>query len=218
MEATGVYWKPVVGDPRGRVRADAGQRPARQAGPGPQDRRLRRGVAVPARRRRGCCRRASCRPSRSATLRNLTRYRKTQIAGARSARPTGCTRRSRTPASSSTASPADILGKSGRAMLDALVAGTTDPDVLAELARGKLRKKMPALREALEGRFDAHARAVDRRDPRAHRLPRRADRAALGRDRGADRPFRARPLSCCARSPASSAAPPRRSSPRSAPT
>jgi hypothetical protein len=49
----------------------------------------------------------------------------------------------------------DILGASGRAMLDALVAGTTDPELLAELACGKLRKKIPALREALEGRFDA---------------------------------------------------------------
>jgi len=49
----------------------------------------------------------------------------------------------------------DILGASGRAMLDALVAGTTDPAVLADLAKGKLRKKLPALREALEGRFDA---------------------------------------------------------------
>jgi len=49
----------------------------------------------------------------------------------------------------------DILGKSGRAMLDALVAGTTDPEILAELAKGKLRKKIPALREALEGRFEA---------------------------------------------------------------
>jgi transposase len=39
-------------------------------------------------------------------------------------------------------------------MLDALVAGTTDPEVLAELARGKLRAKLPALREALEGRFE----------------------------------------------------------------
>ena len=39
-------------------------------------------------------------------------------------------------------------------MLDALVAGTTDPELLAELARGKLRKKIPALREALEGRFE----------------------------------------------------------------
>jgi hypothetical protein len=46
----------------------------------------------------------------------------------------------------------DIMGKSGRAMLDALVAGTKDPEVLADLARGQLRKKLPALREALDGR------------------------------------------------------------------
>ena len=39
---------------------------------------------------------------------------------------------------------------------DALTSGTTDPEILAELARGKLRSKIPALREALEGRFSAH--------------------------------------------------------------
>ncbi|MGZ6725773.1 MAG: IS110 family RNA-guided transposase, partial [Solirubrobacteraceae bacterium] len=50
----------------------------------------------------------------------------------------------------------DILGKSGRAMLDALCEGTTDPEILAELAKGRLRAKLPALREALEGRFDTH--------------------------------------------------------------
>lgn len=50
----------------------------------------------------------------------------------------------------------DILGVSGRAMLDALVQGTTDANVLAELARGKLRKKVPALRQALAGRFRPH--------------------------------------------------------------
>jgi transposase len=50
----------------------------------------------------------------------------------------------------------DILGVSGRDMLHALVAGTTDPDVLAELARGTLRKKLPALRQALAGRFRTH--------------------------------------------------------------
>jgi len=49
----------------------------------------------------------------------------------------------------------DSLGKSGRAMLDALCQGTTDPHVLADLAKGRLRAKLPALREALEGRFDA---------------------------------------------------------------
>jgi transposase len=48
----------------------------------------------------------------------------------------------------------DILGKSGRDMLDALCCGTTDPEVLADLARGKLRAKIPALREALVGRFE----------------------------------------------------------------
>ena len=41
-------------------------------------------------------------------------------------------------------------------MLDALISGTTDPEILAQLARGKLRSKIPALREALEGRFSAH--------------------------------------------------------------
>ena len=50
----------------------------------------------------------------------------------------------------------DILGVSGRAMLTALVIGTTDPTVLADLARGALRKKLPALRQALTGRFRAH--------------------------------------------------------------
>jgi transposase len=50
----------------------------------------------------------------------------------------------------------DVLGASGRAMLDALVSGTHDPAVLAELAKGRLRAKLPALREALEGRFRAH--------------------------------------------------------------
>ena len=50
----------------------------------------------------------------------------------------------------------EVLGVSARRMLDALISGTHDPDVLAELAKGALRKKIPALREALEGRFTGH--------------------------------------------------------------
>ena len=49
-----------------------------------------------------------------------------------------------------------MLGASGRAMLDALVAGTHDPELLAELAKGRLRAKLPQLREALEGHFTGH--------------------------------------------------------------
>jgi transposase len=49
-----------------------------------------------------------------------------------------------------------LLGASGRAMLDALVTGTTDPTVLADLARGTLRTKLPALRQALAGPGSAH--------------------------------------------------------------
>jgi transposase len=56
----------------------------------------------------------------------------------------------------------DVLGVSGRAMLDALAAGTHDPEVLAALAKGRLRSKLPALRAALAGRFrtDQHGLLV----------------------------------------------------------
>jgi transposase len=46
-----------------------------------------------------------------------------------------------------------LLTKSGRAILDALLAGVADPVALADLARGRLRSKIPALREALAGQF-----------------------------------------------------------------
>jgi len=52
----------------------------------------------------------------------------------------------------------DVLGVSGRAMLDALVRGVRDPNTLADLARGALRRKLPALRQALQGRFSTSTR------------------------------------------------------------
>ena len=45
---------------------------------------------------------------------------------------------------------------SARAMLTALVEGERDPQVLAEMAKGKMRRKIPELAQALEGHFDAH--------------------------------------------------------------
>lgn len=50
----------------------------------------------------------------------------------------------------------DILGVSGRAMLAALIAGDRDPVVLADLAKRRLRNKIPELTEALNGRFNEH--------------------------------------------------------------
>lgn len=82
----------------------------------------------------------------------------------------------------------DILGVSGRAMLQALAEGTTDPAVLADLARGRLRGKLRA-----PGRADRPLPAA----PRVHRraalgplgLRGRSDRRAEQRDREPARPF-----------------------------
>lgn len=52
----------------------------------------------------------------------------------------------------------NILGVSGREMLDQLVAGEEDPARLAQLARGRLKSKIPQLRLALEGKFRDHHR------------------------------------------------------------
>jgi transposase len=52
----------------------------------------------------------------------------------------------------------DILGRSGREMLEALVAGETNSGVMAELARGRMRDKRPTLERALAGRFGPHQR------------------------------------------------------------
>jgi transposase len=88
-------------------------------------------------------------------LRDLTRYRKRLI----QAHTAECQRIHKVLEDASIrlgSVAADVLGVSGRAMLRALLAGERDPKVLAELARGRLRKRLPELREALRGRFGAH--------------------------------------------------------------
>jgi len=57
----------------------------------------------------------------------------------------------------------DVLGVSGRAILRALLDGNEDPQRLAELAQGRLRKKLPELRLALEGHATEHHRFLLRR-------------------------------------------------------
>jgi transposase len=88
-------------------------------------------------------------------LRDLTRYRKTIIY--ERTRETQRLEKVLEDAGIKLSSVAsDILGVSGRAMLDALVAGTRDPEVLADMAKRKMRRKIPQLRDALEGRFRPH--------------------------------------------------------------
>ena len=91
-------------------------------------------------------------------LRNLTRYRKTQIQE-RSREVNRLLRRALEDAGIKLdCVAADVMGKSGRDMLDALVAGETDPDVLARARAPADAQEDPGAREALAGHFDAHHR------------------------------------------------------------
>jgi transposase len=155
MEATGQYWKPIwyVLEERGLELLLVNARhvkilPGRKTDVGDAawlcelaEHGLLRGSFVP--------------PAAIRELRDLTRYRKRLI----QAHTAECQRIHKTLEDASIrlgSVASDVLGVSGRAMLRALLDGERDPGVLAELARGRLRSKLPALREALRGRFSAH--------------------------------------------------------------
>jgi transposase len=90
-------------------------------------------------------------------IRELTRYRKTLIQ--ERAQEVNRLQKVLEGANLKLAAVAtNVLGKSGRDMLEAVVGGEQDAEVLAELARGKLRAKLPALRLALDGRTQPHHR------------------------------------------------------------
>jgi transposase len=159
MESTGVYWKPVY-----YVLEDAMECWLLNA------RHLRN---VPGRKtdvadaewiaqlvEHGLVRPSFVPPKPIRELRDLTRYRKAQID--ERVRETQRLDKVLQDAGIKLSSvAADILGKSGRDMLNALVGGNQDPEVLAELARGRMRAKIPALERALEGRFSSrHALIV----------------------------------------------------------
>jgi transposase len=155
MEATGQYWKPIwyVLEERGFQLLLVNARhvkilPGRKTDVGDAawlcellECGLLRGSFVP--------------PPAIRQLRDLTRYRKRLI----QAHSAECQRIQKTLEDAGIkldSVATDVLGVSGRAMLAALVAGERDPKVLAELAKGKLRKKFPQLRQALRGRFGDH--------------------------------------------------------------
>jgi len=79
----------------------------------------------------------------------------------------------------------DILGKSGRAMLWALIGGEPNPEKLADLAQGRLRAKIPELKLALEGHFTEHHRFLVKHllghlDELEQRIDELSDRIARG--------------------------------------
>jgi transposase len=91
-------------------------------------------------------------PAAIRDLRDVTRYRKRQIEDR--AQEVNRLHRVLQDAGLKLASVlTDLMGVSGRAMVDAMLHGTTDPAVLADLARGRLRSKIPALQQALRGHF-----------------------------------------------------------------
>ena len=156
-------------------------------------------------------------------LRDLTRYRKRLI----QAHTSECQRIQKTLEDAgikldSVAS--DVLGVSGRAMLSAW-SPAADPEVLAELAKGGLRRKIPELRQALHGPVRRPPRPADRLVPGPHRPPRSGDRpprrprstpCSPPHQRGGS--LSLRPVTASTPSPGSANGPPRPSSPRSAST
>ena len=154
MESTGVYWKPVFYALESDFTcllvnaAHIKQVPGRKTD-------VKDCVWIAQLLEHGLLRGSFVPPAPIRDLRDLTRYRKALIHDR--TRVANRLHKALEEAGMKLASVAsDILGVSGRAMLAALVQGTTDPAVLADLARGRLRGKLPALRQALASRFRPH--------------------------------------------------------------
>jgi transposase len=94
-------------------------------------------------------------PAEIRVLRDLTRYRKRMIQ-AHSAEQLRVQKVLEDAGIKLDSVASDVLGVSGRQMLHALIDGERDPQRLADMAKGVLRKKIPQLREALHGRFKPH--------------------------------------------------------------
>ena len=88
-------------------------------------------------------------------LRDLTRYR-IDLVGTRTAEKNRVEKLLEDACIKLSVVASDIFGVSGREMMAALIAGERDPTVLADLARTRMRAKIPQLREAFTGHFDDH--------------------------------------------------------------
>jgi transposase len=156
MEATGAYWKPIYNLLEDHFAVLVVNAAHIKAVPGRKT-DVRDAEWIADLLRHGLLR-ASFIPDRpQRELRELTRYRTTLVH--ERANEVNRLQKVLEGANIKLASVAtDILGKSGRAMLEALVAGTTDATALAQLSRGRLREKLPQLEQALAGQFGPHHR------------------------------------------------------------
>ena len=158
LESTGVYWHPVFNLLEEDFSIILVNAQHMKALPGRKT-NIKDSEWIADLLRHGLLRASFIPPSPIRVLRELTRYRKTLVQ--ERAQEINRLHKVLEGANMKLAAVAtDVLGKSGRDMLTALVEGTTDAAVLADLARGLLRKKLPQLQEALEGRVQAHHRTL----------------------------------------------------------
>ena len=161
MEATGVYWKPVLYALERRFTVWLCNAQNVKKVPGRKsdlsDAEWLADVAA-----HGMVRPSFVPPPPIRELRELTRYRKTQI-DARVAEIQRLEKVLQDAGIKLTSVASKVLTQSGRAMIEALIAGERDPAKLAALAKGKMRPKMPALTEALTGHFGSHHAVACRR-------------------------------------------------------
>lgn len=159
MESTGVYWKPVwhILDDGELTLTLANARDVRNL-PGRKtdvaDAQWLADLLA-----HGLVRPSFVAPAPIQELRDLTRTRK-QLVRERAQHVQRIQKTLEDANRKLTGTLSDVLGKSGRAILDALVRGETDPEALARRAVGKARAKHAALVEALRGRIRDHHRAL----------------------------------------------------------
>src|SRR5262249_23067047 len=156
MESTGVYWKPVFNILAGRVAVILVNAQHIKKVPGRKT-DVKDCQWIAQLLQHGLLKASFIPPAPIRELRDLTRQR-TQLIEERTAAANRI-HKVLEDANIKLASVAtDVLGASGRAMLEALVAGQTDPEQLADLARKRLRGKIPELQRALHGRVTEHHR------------------------------------------------------------
>src|SRR5487761_1118659 len=158
MESTGIYWRPVFNVLEGSCEVMLVNAQHMKAVPGHKT-DIKDSEWIADLLRHGLLQASFIPPKPIRDLRDLVRYRKTLVQ--QRADEINRVQKVLETANIKLSSVAsDVLGKSGRAMIEALLAGQSDVETLAELARGRLRTKLPQLREALEGRVDATHRIL----------------------------------------------------------